>query len=811
MNVPEALTPQQLYPEFDMDQLSFETTAELEGLAGIVGQDRATRALSFGIGLRNSGYNIFVLGPPGTGKATAVRQFIEADAAKAAAVGDWIYLFNFEQPNCPNAIALPNGLGRSLRDDLETLIKELQRIIPAAFESEDYIKERDKLVSALKEDQEAMFQELTKTVEEYSFSIIRLPGGFVLAPVVGGKPISDAQFEKLSDEQKGKVRQLREKLQHRVDKTLQAMRKREREAKEAIEELDERVARFTIEHPLEEMRAKYQEQDEVLEHLATMTDDLIDHIEAFKSDDDGEEAGGLGAAMRAVGTDRILQRYGINLFVDNAGCDGAPVIEESNPNFANLVGRIEHQAVMGALLTDFTMIRPGALHRANGGYLVLDAMAVLERPQAYDALKRALKDGEIRVEEYAQSLGLISTAVLEPEPIPLDVKVVLTGPSWLYYLLRAYDEDFDELFKVQADFDDRMPCTPENVSHYGRFIATLCEREGLLHFTKAAVARVMAHSCRLISDQQHLSTRFRDIADLLTECSYWAQEAEQKVVTEVDVQHAIDEKRYRGGRYRERLLEATRREEVLVSVAGERIGQVNGLSVFELGQASFGRPSRITAQVTMGTGGIIDIEREVKLGGPIHSKGVLILGAFLGGRYAREKPLSVRATLVFEQSYGGVEGDSASLAEVCALISSLGEIPIRQDLGITGSINQHGDVQAIGGINEKVEGFFDTCKLLGELSGSQGVILPAANVQHLVLNQDVINAVQAGQFHLYPVQTVDQALALLTQLAVGEMDEDGNYPDDSVSGRVIQVIDDMSERWQALRAGHNGQQEGQKG
>jgi len=806
MDTPDTLNIEQVRPCCDPNQFTFSSTADLPDLPGIIGQDRATRALHFGMGVKGVGYNMFVLGPAGAGKATAVRQFLEQDAASAPPADDWIYLYNFHEEGKPNAVSVPNGLGRSLRDDLQEVLKELQSTIPAAFENEDYVKERDKIIGELKETQEEFFQQLTEAVEKYSFSLIRLPGGFVLAPVVGGKPITEEQFEQLSDEQKEKVRQLREKLQEDVDKTMAVMRENERAAKAQMAVLDERVARFTIEHPVNELKTHYQDLPEVQEHLDVMLEDLVSNVEAFKNHDGSED--GMAAAMQMASSQGLLRRYSINLFVDNGDAEGAPVVQASNPNFANLVGRIEHQAVMGALITDFTMIRPGALHQANGGYLVIDALALLQRPQAYDALKRALKDGEIRVEEYAQSLGLISTAVLEPEPIPLDLKVVLTGPSWLYYMLQAYDEDFNELFKVQADFDDRMPRNAESIQDCAQFIATLCRRENLRHFSPSGVARIVDHSSRLVSDQQHLSTRFRDIADLIIEADFCAGQTERELITAEDVQRAIDEKINRGNRYEERLGEAIARGEILVSVTGERVGQINGLSVFPLANAAFGKPTRITARTHMGRGGVIDIEREVKLGGPIHSKGVMILAAFLGGRYAQEKPLSLRATLVFEQSYAGVEGDSASLAELCALISSLADVPLRQDLAITGSVNQHGDVQTIGGINEKVEGFFDTCRLLGDLTDEQGVILPVANVRHLVLRENVVEAVKEGSFHLYPVETVDQAVALLTGLPAGLPDDEGVYPPNTVNGMVTNALEAMNERWQALRSNGiiNGEQ-----
>lgn len=805
MSSPTVLSAAQIRPICDIDPFPFASTAALPDLPGIIGQNRALRALHFGMGMAAKGYNIFVVGPAGTGKSTAVRQFIQADAARMAPAGDWIYVHNFQDPSHPNAMLVPAGKGRALRADLEALVKELQRAIPGAFESEDYVKERDKIINALKEDHEARFRQITEQVEKVNFSLIRLPGGFMLTPVVGGKPITDAQFEQLTDEQRNKLHKLREKLQAELDTVIAKMRQRENQANAELAALDESVARLTIQHPLAELHSRYDDLADVQRHLQAMAEDLIANVDAFKGGDG--KAGDLQAAMQAVGAEGLLRRYSINLFVDNGDGKGAPVVYESNPNFANLVGRVEHQAVMGALFTDFTMVRPGALHRANGGYLVLDAIAVLERPQAWDALKRALKERVVRVEEYAQSLGLISTSVLEPEPIPLNVKVVLSGSSYLYYLLSSFDEDFDELFKVQADFDDRMPRDAEHIQDYALFIATLCRQQNERHFTPQAVARVVDFGSRLVSDQRYLSTRFRDIADLVTEASYWAGQNGRDLVSAQDVLQAIEEKRQRGNRYEEWVRTETERGIMLVSVEGERIGQVNGLSVLQLGNSSFGVPSRITARTFIGRGGVIDIEREARLSGPIHSKAVMILSSFLSGRFARRLPLSLHATLVFEQSYAGVEGDSASVAELCVLISAIADLPLRQDLAITGSINQHGDVQPIGGVNEKVEGFFDTCRALGELTGSQGVILPQSNVEHLVLREDVVEAVANGRFHLHAVATVDQALELLTGLASGEMDEDGNYPQDSINGRVMAALQAAHDRMQELHAGKDEEEE----
>ncbi len=800
----QPLTAEQVRPYCDPAQFAFASTADIPDLPGIVGQHRALRALQFGMSMSANGYNIFVQGPAGTGKSTAVRQFIQADAVKLPPADDWIYVYNFQDPGHPNAMHVPPGRGRALHADLAATIRQLQQTIPAAFEGDDYVKHREKIIEDLKADHEKLFGQLTEQVEKFSFSLIRLPGGFMLTPVVGGKPITDAQFEQLTEDQKDKLRKLREKLQEQVDKTIIAMRQREQQARSEMAKLDEGVARFTITHPVNELLSKYEELPEVIDYLKALAEDLVTNVEAFKTT---SKDGDLAAAMQVAGTESIMRRYGVNLFVDNSDIQGAPVVYESNPNFANLVGRVEHQAVMGALITDFTMVRPGALHRANGGYLVLEAMSLLERPQAWDALKRALKERVVRVEEYAQSLGLISTAVLEPEPIPLNIKVVLSGASYLYYLLQNYDEDFDELFKIQADFDDRMTRDPEHIQEYAQFIAMMCRQQNLSPFTPAAVACVVDHSSRLVADQHYLSTRFRDISDLITESAYWARSNGNELVTDGDVRQAIAEKRLRGNRLEERLRDEIARGTMLISVKGERAGQVNGLSVLSLGNVEFGTPTRITARTFLGRGGVVDIEREARLAGPIATKAVMILTAFLSGRYAQTTPLSLHATLVFEQSYGGVEGDSASLAELCVLISAITGLPLRQELAMTGSINQHGDVQAIGGINEKTEGFYDTCVALGGLTGTQGVILPRANVAHLVLREDVAQAVAEGRWHLYPVETVDQALELLMGLPAGELDDQGAYPPDSINGRVVAALEEMHDRWQAAQSSDEEEEE----
>jgi lon-related putative ATP-dependent protease len=794
----ESLRPKQLCRTCDGSQFDFNSTAELEDLGDIIGQERAVDAVQFGIGIRREGYNLFALGPSGTGKRTTISQFLEQKAAAEPVPSDWCYVNNFEQSHKPRALQLPPGQGGMLSDDMEQLIEELRQAIPAAFESEDYRTRRQEIQEEFKEQQENTFGELQEQAKERSIALIRTPAGLAVAPLKDGEVMSPDEFQKLPEEERKRFEEDIAEVQEQLQETLPQARRWEREARDKVKELDRQVAMFAVGGMIDELREKYAELPAVVDYLEAVQQDVVDNVDQFRETEETPKVMGV-PVPRSVARESLLRRYQVNVLVDHSESEGAPVVYESNPTYNNLIGRVEQIAQMGALLTDFNLIKPGALHRANGGYLILDARQLLMQTYAWEGLKRAIRSRELRIESLAQALSLISTVSLDPEPISLDVKVVLIGDRLLYYMLYSMDPDFSELFKVEADFNADMTRTPESNLLYARLIATMARQENLRPFDRGAVARIIERSSRMVGDSGKLSVHLLSIVDLLREADYWAGVAGNGAVTADDVQRAIDAKIHRADRVRERVHERIERGTILIDTTGDRVGQVNGLSVVGMGNFAFGQPSRITARVRIGSGKVVDIEREVELGGPIHSKGVLILSSFLSSRYAAEYPLSLSASLVFEQSYGGVEGDSASMAELCALLSALAEVPIKQSFAMTGSVNQHGEAQPIGGVNEKIEGFFDVCKTRG-LTGDQGVIIPTSNVQHLMLRHDVVEAVDAGQFQVYPMRTVNEAIELLTGIPAGEQDEKGNFPEGSINQLVEARLIELAEKQRAFSA-----------
>jgi lon-related putative ATP-dependent protease len=789
MGLVQPLEAAVLYQRCDPMQFSFETTADVEDLADVIGQARAVEAVRFGIRIRREGFNLFALGPEGTEKYAVVRHYVERQAATEPQPSDWCYVNNFVESHKPCTLRLPPGGGPKLRRDMERLVEELRTAIPATFESEQYRSRRQEIEEEFRERQEKAMAEIQRQAQERGLALMRTPMGLAFAPMRGGQVISPEDFQKLPPEEQERAQANVALLQEELQRSLSQMPQWDRERRTKIKDLEQEVGRYAVGHLIEELRRQYIELPEVGEYLARVQQDVMEHLEEFRRAAEAPEA---PPPMPADGTPRrppmapglsFFRRYQVNVIVDHTGATGAPVIYEDYPAVQNLVGRIEHMAQMGALVTDFNLIKGGALHRANGGYLILDARKVLLQPFAWEELKRALSSEEIRIEALGQTLSLISTVSLEPEPIPLNVKVVLLGERLLYYVLSQADPDFAELFKVAADFEDQMDRTSESHLLYARMLATIVRQEGLRPFDRQAVARVIEQSARFAGDAERLSTHTRSIADLLREADFWAGEAQHRVVEATDVQRAIDAQIRRLDRVRERIQEEIQRGTILIDTQGAAVGQVNGLSVLSVGQFAFGRPSRITARVRLGRGEVVDIEREVALGGPIHSKGVLILSSYLGSRYAVDRPLSLSASLVFEQSYSGVEGDSASSAELYALLSALADLPVKQGFAVTGSVDQRGQVQAIGGVNEKIEGFFDICRAQG-LTGEQGVLIPASNVKHLMLRHDVVAAVATGQFHVYPVETIDQGIELLTEVPAGERDDTGEFPADSVNQRV---------------------------
>lgn len=778
------LDPEDLRRRCDPGEIPYATTAEAEETDEYLGQERATEALAFGLALRAEGYNLYAAGPAGTGKETLLRRFLTRTAAGRPRPVDWCYVHNFREPRRPRALSLPAGRGGGLARDLARTVAELRVALPAAFESDEYRTRKQQHARRLADQRDAAFVEVQERARRRDVAVMRAESGVMFAPARDGAMLEPEQVRALPEAQRGAI----DTALRATHDDLAALSARvhdwEQEHREAMAKLDQETAAAVAGRLLGALGAGYRDLPRVTEYLAEVEADVVEHAGDFLSaPGDGIEAV-VRRALRSAPLDGPFRRYQVNVVVDHEATVGAPVVFEDRPTYPSLLGRVEHQVEMGALSTDFTLIRAGALHRAAGGYLVLDALRVLQAPGAWEALKRTLRRGEIRLESLGQQLGLTETVSLEPEPIPVaGIKVVLIGDRAIYHLLAEADPDFLELFKVVADFEDATPRGPGAQAHYARLLAQIARAKGLRPFDRGAVARLIEQAARLADDGEKLSVHLRPVVDLLVESDFAAESAGREVAAAADVEAALAAQRRRAGRVRERLGEAVRRGIVLMATGGEAIGQVNGLMVLAHGEVAFGHPARITARVRAGKGEVVDIEREVELGGPIHSKGVLILAGFLGGRYLTDGPLSLSASLVFEQSYGPVEGDSASLGELCALLSALALVPLRQSIAVTGSVNQNGEVQAVGGVNEKTEGFFEVCRERG-LTGEQGVVLPGANVQHLMLSPEVVAAVAAGKFSIWAVDSVDDALEVLLGHPAGERDEHGCFPERSFNDFV---------------------------
>lgn len=788
MNNISPLSAVKLYRPCDAEHLAFSTTAELEDLTEGIGQMRAIDAAHFGIGMRHAGYNLYVMGPSGSGKYTLIRQLLDQRvAAEAVKPADWCYVHNFAQPHKPRVMQLPAGLGKRLHADMQHLVSELQAAIPAVFEGEEYRHRLSKIDEEYTERQTRAFSDVGDEAGKHGIVLLRTPNGFSFAPAKDGEVMNPEDYEKLSDEERERIEQATGLLQEQLENVILQARQLRRERMERVRKLNEEAVLFAVGHLIDTLRADYKDYPLVCSYLNEVQQNVIESMDEFRSPKQGTPELTALSAEQSDGN-----RFRVNLLVGRGENEVAPVVFEEHPTYQNLMGRVEHVAQFGALVTNFQLIKPGALHMANGGYLMLDALKLLTQPFAWEGLKRALSTREIRIESLGQMYSLVSTVSLEPEPIPLDVKVVLLGNRMLYYLLSEYEPEFRELFKVVADFEDEIERSAENDLLYARLIGTLARREKLRSFDRGAVARVIEHCARHAEDAQKLSTHLESLADLVREADYWAGHDKRDTVAQADVERAIEAQIRRADRLHERSHEAILRGILHIDTDGEKVGQINGLSVFQLGDFAFAQPSRITANTRLGDGDLVDIQREVKLGGAIHSKGVMILSSFLASRYAPEQPLSLSASLVFEQTYGHVEGDSASVAELCALLSSLANAPIRQSLAVTGSVDQFGRVQAIGAVNEKIEGYFDICNKRG-LNGKHGVLIPASNVTHLMLRRDVVEAAKAGRFNIYAVATIDEALELLTGIPVGAPDEHGKLPEGSLNDRVAKRLKHLSE------------------
>lgn len=785
------LVPSQLYRACESGEMPFATTEELEPLEDDLGQERAREALSFGLDMSHDGYNIFLLGSPGTGKRELLDDFLADHGEPLVPLRDWCYVNNFDAPHKPIALSLPRGTGRQLRADMLHCVEDLLASIPATFQSDEYQSRLQEMGEQYTRREQEAFQALGEKARAESIALIQTPNGYTLAPMREDKILSPPDFEALPEEDKERTLAVIEELKDELKVIVRQLPVWVKEGREKLRELNREFSRLAVDQLFVELRKRYSELPQVLNYLEAVQADVIDNVDAFRA----PQAEGPGEQERPRLRAEHFTQYSVNVLVDNGPLPEsepvrAPLVWEDNPSFMNLVGRIEHKAQMGTLFTDFTMIKPGALHAANGGYLVLAADKVLTNAFAWEALKRIVRAREIRVQSLEQMFSFASTAQLEPEPIPLDIKIILTGDRHLYYLLEQYDPEFSQLFKVAADMAEEVKRTPETMLLFARLVKGLQQRHKLRPLRSCAVGKVIEYSARQVEDSLKLSLHHGRIADLLCESDYWARQRGAEMIDGEDVEKAIDAAIRRMDQFRERSHESILREVQRVETEGARVAQVNGLSVYQLGHYAFGKPMRITATARLGSGRVLDIEREVRLGGKIHAKGVMIISSLLADRYARHQPLPLSATLAFEQSYGGIEGDSASVAELTALISALSGVAVRQDLAVTGSLDQHGRVQAIGGVNEKIEGFFSICEQRG-LTGRQGVVIPLSNLDHLMLRPAVVAAIEQQRFHVYAVDTLDEALTLLLDREAGAADEEGNYPPDSINGLVMARVAEL--------------------
>jgi lon-related putative ATP-dependent protease len=766
----------------DAKSLGFRTTAELEPSSESFGHARAVEAIRFALRMSRPGYNIFALGPSGVGKHAIVRRLLEEWGRDRPTPPDWLYVENFARPAEPRALSVPAGLGSRLEADMKQLVEDLSTAIPEAFETREYATRLQEIQEEFQKKHEALFAEIEATGRQRGIAVLRSPEGVVFAPAEGDSVIAPADFEKLPEARKAELRNTVRELQGELADRVKELPRIHRELRERIRGLDRNVTRYAVDNAIEETVQRYAALPEVGRYLDDVRADVIERAADFRREKSEDGAAALG--FRAS---RRLDRYSVNVLVDHGASHGAPVVYDDHATYESLVGRIEHYGEFGNLVTNFLLVKSGTIHRASGGYLLIDAGKLLGQPYAWDGLKRTLFRGHVQPEPLSHLLGLSSVESIQPQAIPIDVKVVVFGTREVFYLLTEHDPEFLELFKVEADFEESTPRTPESERELSHMLATLARSRNLRPLAAEAVALLVDEASRLAGDSRRLSTSVRQLFDLSQEADHYAERREGSVIAADDVRTAAEAQTRQRDRFRVRLLEQVTERTILIDVAGRRVGQVNGLAALSVGEFTFGHPARITATAHIGDGRVIDIEREVELGGPLHSKGVLILSNYLAERYAKRYPLSLSASLVFEQSYSGVEGDSASLAELCALLSALAEVPVKQSIAITGSINQWGHVQAIGAVNEKVEGFYDTCRALG-LDGAQGVILPRANVEHLMLREDVADAAARGALHLYPVDTVDAAMEILTDLPSGSPGDDGSSPPGTFNQLVEQQL-----------------------
>ncbi len=792
------LPPESLRWNCDPSVFTFKTTEDIPPLTGIVEQERPIRAIRFGLDIGSPGFNIYVSGLTGTGKTTVIRTFLEDIAARMPRPDDWCYVHNFRDPNCPTILNLPAGRAKTLKAEMGELVRHLKTAIPKAFESKEYEESVNQLLRENQVQQQLLLGQLSEKARAEGFEIEISKVGVSLVPVMDGKPMTPDQYDELDPEAKKQIEARRSGLDQDVQSFLRQVRDANKDSRDRVNELHRRVGLYVVGVRIDGIKEQHLGYPKITSYLDDVQEYILSHLEDF-TEDSAKQDSSLSSKLRLEPPADPFAKYSVNIVVDNTDLQGAPVIIETNPTYYNLFGRVERRAQFGTLSGDFTLIRAGSFAKANGGFLVVNAHDVLLNSGVWETLKRTVKNKEVRIEDMAEQFGIVPVAGMRPNPIPVNVKVIMIGHQMIYHELYSLDEDFRKIFKVKADFDSEMARDARAFADYASFISSRCHDEGLLHFDPSGAAQVIEYGSWLVDNRQKLSARFSDVADIVREANYWARYSGASIVSAVHVQRAVEEKYYRSSLIEERIREMIVDGTILVDVDGEAVGQVNGLAVIDLGDIRFGKPSRITAKTFMGKSGVIDIERESGMSGKIYEKGVLILSGYLGAKYAQEHPLSVAASLCFEQSYEGIDGDSASSTELYALLSSLSNLPIKQGIAVTGSVNQNGQVQPIGGVNQKIEGFFDVCKIRG-LTGAQGVMIPEQNVNNLMLRRDVVDAVAAGKFHIYAVRTIDEGIEILTGASAGERNDQNAYPEGTVNHRVDQRLKEFAEALQKFGA-----------
>ncbi len=781
----------QLKKACDPTSLKFKTTKELDEFKGTIGQSRSIKAMEFGLNIDIKGYNLYLEGPTGIGKTIYAKNKITQVAKSKPVPDDWCYVYNFSNPNEPVAVSLPAKMGREFRDDMEQFVDNMKVEIKSAFNNKDFATEKANIEKTVEEKKIKLIEKLNKDAASQGFEIKNTPSGIYFLPMINGKTLSEDEFNALDEVTKEEFEKRSVDIQKQTIETMAKIKELERKANEKMSSWQNNIALFAVSIQINELRNKYKKFTKIQTFLKDVQKDILANLDDFIMDPQSQPG---GMPMQKGDILKPWQKYQVNLFVDNSELEGAPVIVDSNSSFYNLFGKLEYENTYGTLRTDFTLIKPGVIHKANGGYVVLQIRDLLTNPVLWDSLKRILRTKYIYVDTLRDyQLNAVAIASLKPEPIPVNIKVILIGPSNIYYQLQSYDEDFRKLFKVKVEFDEEAPRTEANMFKIAQFIHNFCEKEKAPHFNAAAVAEVIEYCSRKVENQTKLSTQLNDITELLGEACTWAKMDNAKTVTQAFVKKAIAERVERVNKYDQRLIEMIQNGTIMIDTDGQKVGQINGLSVMSIGEYSFGKPAKITANTYVGREGIVDVEREVELSGTSHSKGVMILSAYIGEKFAQERPLALSASLCFEQMYNGVDGDSASSTELYAILSSLSDLPIKQNIAVTGSVNQKGEIQAIGGVTDKIEGFFGICKLRG-LTGEQGVMIPYQNIRNLNLNDEVIEAVKDGKFHIYAIKTIDEGIELLTGVPAGKKNKNGEYTVGTVNYLVNEKLKQYSEK-----------------